>query len=264
MKKACKTAIFSILTLSLSVPFVSGIFSNLRVDSYKAHAEEASAYDYTKCNVNIPTGYYSSLDLNDTKENFKNKLSSIISNNAVKFSYSYVGDTILNISDMDPEHPDNIKCFYTNQSLTGGWNREHIWCKSHGFTNQTNDSPYTDAHHLRATNATANSTRNNSDYGEVDHNTSYQDIFGNYYTGDTYEPRDEIKGDCARMIFYMAIRYKNDAKYQAELINGSSMSYLVDGGKMIFGNLPTLLKWHYQDPVSVEELYRNNVVYSFQ
>ncbi len=31
------------------------------------------------------------------------------------------------------------------------------------------------------------------------------------YDSNSWEPRDEVKGDVARMIFYMAVRYEGDS-----------------------------------------------------
>lgn len=243
--------------------FVSLILFNINVSTNADINYENVVYDYSLLKVNIPSGYYDSLDLNDNYDDFSDSLCAIISANYTRLTYDNVSK-VLHISDVDPENTKNVIGLYTGLSLSGGWNREHVWCKSHGFSERNTLVPYTDAHHLRATNAVVNSTRNNSDYGEVDHNSASFDIYGNYWTSDTYEPRDEVKGDCARMIFYLACRYKNTDPYYAEVIEGSTLDLLNNNGKAYMGNLSTLLKWHYMDPVSVDEIYRNNIVYQYQ
>lgn len=243
--------------------FVSLILFNINVSTNADINYENVVYDYSLLKVNIPSGYYDSLDLNDNYDDFSDSLCAIISANYTRLTYDNVSK-VLHISDVDPENTKNVIGLYTGLSLSGGWNREHVWCKSHGFSERNTLVPYTDAHHLRATNAVVNSTRNNSDYGEVDHNSASSDIYGNYWTSDTYEPRDEVKGDCARMIFYLACRYKNTDPYYAEVIEGSTLDKLSENGKAYMGNLSTLLKWHYMDPVSVDEIYRNNIVYQYQ
>ena len=243
--------------------FVSLILFNINVSTNADINYENVVYDYSLLKVNIPSGYYDSLDLNDNYDDFSDSLCEIISANYTRLTYDNVSK-VLHISDVDPENTKNVIGLYTGLSLSGGWNREHVWCKSHGFSERNTLVPYTDAHHLRATNAVVNSTRNNSDYGDVDHNSASFDIYGNYWTSDTYEPRDEVKGDCARMIFYLACRYKNTDPYYAEVIEGSTLDLLNNNGKAYMGNLSTLLKWHYMDPVSVDEIYRNNIVYQYQ
>ena len=239
------------------------IIFNINIKVEAAIDYENVEYDYSLLKVNIPTGYYDSLDLTANYDDFSDALCSIISANYTRLTYDNVSK-VLHISDVDPENTKNIIGLYTGLSLSGGWNREHVWCKSHGFSGNESYLPYTDAHHLRATNAVVNSTRNNSDYGEVDHNSASSDMYGNYWTATTYEPRDEVKGDCARMIFYLACRYKNTSPFYAEVIEGSTLDLLSSNGKSYMGNLSTLLKWHYMDPVSVEEIYRNNIVYQYQ
>ena len=69
-------------------------------------------------------------------------------------------------ADADPYNEGNISCIYTGLSIknelhgTSGWDREHIWCKSHGFKPRNKkgeykdgvvaDHAYNDCHHLRA------------------------------------------------------------------------------------------------------------------
>ncbi|MFW6016626.1 MAG: endonuclease, partial [bacterium] len=66
-------------------------------------------------------------------------------------------------------------------------------------------------------------------------------------SGSTYEPPDEVKGDVARMVFYM------DARYPSLNIAPSTI-----------GDLGTLLQWHEEDPVDAFEENRNDVIYSYQ
>ncbi len=74
------------------------------------------------------------------------------------------------------------------------------------------------------------------------------------YDGDSWEPRDEVKGDVARMLFYMAVRYESGDMVDLELAEYSSSSGL-------HGKLSTLLQWHIDDPVDKWELDRNEKIY---
>lgn len=131
-----------------------------------------------------------------------------------------------------------------------------MWAKSHGFPNESYE-PYCDAHHLRPSTTKINSTRSNKDFGEVPNATP--DAYGNKTNNDLFEPRDEVKGDIARMMFYMETRYGSNTKYNLKLVNSQTTSASDLNGR--FGNLETLIKWHYDDPVSKEEIYRNNVIF---
>lgn len=219
-----------------------------------------SNYNENYFSTDIPEGYYSGLNLDQTADEFKKELAQIISTGYVKHSYTY-NNTVLADTDPDPNTEGNILCFYTGQSLESGlWNKEHVWAKSHGFpeSGYSSSEPYSDAHHIRPTLISINSSRANSDFGELESN--YQsDSYGNKWIDGIFEPRDEVKGDVARMMFYMATRYGYDGTFNLSLVNQNTTS--ASSGNGVFGNLDTLLKWHYQDPVSSSEVYRNNVIY---
>lgn len=216
----------------------------------------ASSYFNSKYySNNIPSGYYDDVDLTKSSNDIKLDLYDIISANYNKHSYSD-NNTVLKYTDPDPSGNGNIICFYTGQSLSGGWNKEHVWAKSHGFPSSSTE-PYCDAHHLRPTLNSINSSRGNLDFGEVSGGKS--DSYGNKWDSSHFEPRDEVKGDVARMMFYMETRYGAKTSFNLKLVNDSTTSASDTNGK--FGNLQTLIKWHYEDPVSKEEIYKNNVIY---
>ena len=81
---------------------------------------------------------------------------------------------------------------YTGKSVSAKWdsgntwNREHVWAKSLGWFK--NEGAGADLHHIKPTNPSVNSSRGNKKFGSTT-NSSY------------YEPRDEVKGDIARIIF---------------------------------------------------------------
>jgi len=219
------------------------------------------AYDSSILNQEIPSGYYDDLDCNLTGEAFKNALYDIISVGHVKTPYGSQTNSVLQKSDPDPNKSGYIICLYTGQSLSSGWNKEHVWAKSHGFPTSTTE-PYCDLHHLRPTLVSINSSRGNSDFGELDGVSCSSDSYGNKWTSTIFEPRDEVKGDVARMMFYMETRYGSKTSFNLKLVNQTTTSTSDGNGK--FGHLDTLLKWHYEDPVSDSEIYRNNVVYGYQ
>ena len=201
-------------------------------------------------------------------QELKSALNSIIKNHE-SYSYTCVWD-ILKEADEDPNNSDNVIGLYTRRSIPKAdqdqgqntpdyWNREHVWAKSHGFPSKSQHA-YTDAHHLRACDKSVNQDRGNNDFanGGVpdDECTECKEGVG------TWEPPDEIKGDIARMMFYMATRYEgsdSSGTPDLELVNN-----LTTTGSAEFGKLCDLIQWHIADPVSDEELRRNDVIYSWQ
>ncbi len=222
----------------------------------------------------IPEGYYSTAN-GLTAEQLKSALHKIIKDHK-EFPYtSSSTDTwdILKETDKDTVNPDNVILFYSGWSVNAaqeynnntGWSREHVWAKSHGDFGTTMGAG-TDCHHLRPADITVNSARNNKDF----------DIGGEIYVdgdgitecrsdNDSWEARDEVKGDVARMLFYMAVRYEGDnGEPDLELVDEVNTYDLNESGKGYHGKLSTLIQWHLQDPVDSFEINRNNVIYTYQ
>ncbi len=213
-------------------------------------------------------------------EELKHALHEIIKDHVV---YPYFSDStiatkdIMIESDADPTNPENIILFYSGRSQDkdyrdhgdnfdylkeygitqdDSWNREHIWAKSHGFPNMT-DTAYTDVHHLRPADRSVNGARGNRDFDWGGY--PLEEVNGCFYDYDSWEPPDRVKGDVARMMFYMAVRYEGDnGTYDLELLDETG-TY---GPR--FGKLSTLLRWHKLDPVDNFERHRNDVIYSYQ
>ncbi|RUT78376.1 endonuclease [Ancylomarina longa] len=178
----------------------------------------------------------------------------------------------LDAADEDPNNPDNVILIYTGRSDakthhdTGSgdqdaWNREHIWAKSHGNFGTTPGAG-TDIHHLRACDRSVNTDRSNLFYDNG--GTPNSEATECKSDSDSWEPRDAVKGDIARMIFYMAVCYEGDnGDPDLELTN--DMSYSKDKyTEPYFGKLSTLLQWNEQDPVDDTERARNEKVYTIQ
>ncbi|MDD3004418.1 endonuclease [Flavobacterium sp.] len=218
-----------------------------------------------------PADYYNSLEGKSGAE-LKQAIQDIIANPSVVRAHNY-GDvnTILKTADQNPLNSNEVWLMYkevprsklliqTTGNGVGKWNREHIYPQSRGgFTDGTADTPdginvwevtnanmlvhgHSDAHHLRAEDATENSTRNNKDYGLTDYNG---------FTGNA----GSWKGDVARAVFYMSIRYNG-----LDVVNGN----LPDTTVGQLGDLATLLTWNTQDPADDFEMNRNNYIYTWQ
>lgn len=176
-------------------------------------------------------------------------------------------------TDEDPNNPNNVILLYSGISRSkaqhggnvGDWNREHVWAKSHGDFGTTMGAG-TDLHHLRPADLTVNSTRNNLDFDEVAHtpDTAVKNAPGNYYTSSTLEPRDEVKGDVARMIMYIPVRYSGDKTDEPKLIINEKLNNGTSSPIGYMGKLSTLLKWNLQDLPDEFEINRNNVIEEWQ
>ncbi len=205
----------------------------------------------------IPPGYYNSAE-GKSGEDLKAALHEIIDGHKT-YSYSNLWDTLVE-TDEDPNNSSNFILIYTGRSLPKTasfpqWNREHSWPKSHGDFGNTAPAG-TDMHHLRPSDVSVNSARGNKDYD--DGGSLVSGTTDCYMTGDSFEPRDEVKGDCARMMFYMATRYDGGGEPDLELVDYTGTS----GPRL--GKLSTLIEWHTNDPVDDFERRRNDVVYSYQ
>ncbi|MFC4739951.1 endonuclease [Flavobacterium ponti] len=217
-----------------------------------------------------PAGYYSSIN-GLSGASLKQALQDIIADPNVVHAHTY-GDVefILKESDVNPlnssqvwlmyvEQPKSKLDYQTGNTNIGVWNREHIFPQSRGgfqdgtssfadginvwLPTSANDllAGHGDAHHIRAEDGVENSFRSNKNYG-----TEYNGPTGN---------AGSWKGDVARALFYMAVRYNG-----LNVINGNP-SETPTGN---IGDLATLLQWHQQDPPDDFEMNRNNYIYTWQ
>lgn len=162
------------------------------------------------------------------------------------------GNTALQVTDRDPNNSSRLIEFYTGNSYNaawdGGttWNKEHVWPQSllGAAASNTVVNIASDLHNLKPSNPTINSDRSNKWYGTVTNAESY------------FPARAEIRGDIARMLFYMDIRWD-----QLSLVN---LTGLQKPSIYQMGDLQTLLLWHIQDPVDDFERNRNEVIFGYQ
>lgn len=188
-------------------------------------------------------------------------LHAIVSTGVTRLSYDEVWDALRH-TDEDPADAGNVIELYTGDSVSeddngGGpeqWNREHVWAKSHGDFG-TATGPGTDLHHLRPTDVTVNGARGNLDFDEG--GTESAEAPGNYADDDSWEPRDAVKGDVARMVLYMSVRYEGDDGFADLEVN----DIVGNGSAPRLGRLSTLLAWNAADPVDDFEMRRNDVIY---
>ncbi len=198
--------------------------------------------------------YYSGVNFNKTGNELKSELATLITNtHSTVISYSEL-QQLMKSSDVDPENPANLLLIYGSQSsgthqrsrpIGGSWNREHVYAKSKGTPNLGTSGPGADGHHLRPSDNTLNSTRGNLSFDDGTGATAYKTSRGGWFPG------DEWKGDVARILMYMYVRYNSRCLPLNITMNPSTYS----------PDFPDiLLKWNVEDPVSAFEIKRNNVV----
>lgn len=155
---------------------------------------------------------------------------------------------ILDETDADPSNPNNVILVYLGTSVSGvwdygvTWNREHVWPRSLLGASADNDTVNvaSDLQNLKPSNPSENSSRNNRYYDNVS------------IGGLSYEPRDEVKGDVARILLYMWTMYD-----YLELVDVEPSVYEM-------ALLTVLLEWHELDPVDDFERNRNDIIYTYQ
>ena len=218
--------------------------------------------------------YYTGIStLNET---FVSDLQTLIRSNYVKKSYdSYDENMIPSFYANDNGNGTNsVFCVYSSYeyiySGTFTWDtfsREHTFCYSWMPSNgSTSTDEYSDYHHLFPTHQNgANGVRSNHPLGIVQTVTSsFGDAtYGTNSIGDAvYEPRDEQKGDAARALFYMVLKYDGlgGLNWNFNWLNGTRLPSLNEGEQ----NLQTLLDWHAQDPPDLTEIARNDHIYTLQ
>jgi endonuclease I len=179
----------------------------------------------------------------------------------------------LEICDQDPANANNVLLIYSPRSEpkvnfvrsppqnATEWNREHLWPNSRGIID--NGADYSDLFNLRPADVDVNSDRGNLPFEESDTSglvvpTSPEAPLTSM-DSNSWEPPPAVKGDIARSMFYMALRYDADGPQEADLILTDNMS-LITGNAPYMGRLTTLLLWHLEDPVSPAEMLRNDCV----
>lgn len=220
------------------------------------------------CLAQVPQ-YYSTVNFSLTGSELKEELAELITETHI-YELIYTPDVwnVIKQGDLDPENTNNVLLLYgynnndgnamTDRTrdkdlschtlnCTGLWVREHTYPRSLGNPNLEYTGPGSDAHHLRAIDSQMNSSRSNRRFTQGSGNAGI--VNGFFYPG------DEWKGDVARMMMYMYLRYQSQCL--ATVVGTGSTTYSMD--------MPDIfLEWNEQDPVSQYELNRNNAIESMQ
>ena len=188
--------------------------------------------------------YYSGVDFSLTGTPLLNDLATeTISKHTNILEYGERHSYLYN-ADEDLANTANVILMYTGESrdereyLSGSnshspqtFNTEHVYPQS-----LIDNTARGDLHHLRTCDISINGSRGNNPFAEG--SGSYSNL------GNSWYPGDEWKGDVARMIMYLNLRYNepfNDV-----------------------GSLSLFLQWNAEDPVSDFEKQRNEVITAAQ
>lgn len=251
------------------------------------------------------SGYYAQVNTS-SPEQLRCSLHATIRGHTA-FPYSGSGTstwTILELAEEDPDDTTRIIDAYRNRKYLKGsdragtgsgitYNREHSWPNSLGFPSQTDAqgrpyAPYTDTHMLYLTDTGYNADRGNKPYADcaqssgcterptevnlgVGGGTGQYPGNSNWFNGSSYEVWSARKGDFARTILYMAIRYEGgthpvtgQVEPDLELTDNRSLIVGTSNSPAYMGLMSTVLAWHQADPPSEAERRRNDVVFSYQ
>jgi endonuclease I len=189
--------------------------------------------------------YYNDVDFLLNGTSLKDELSvKIISTHTNILTYSERHNYLYD-ADEDAINTSNVILIYNGESrdereyLSGSntympqtFNTEHVYPQSL----LSNDPPKGDLHHLRVCDIAINSSRGNLPFASG--TGSYGTVTGGWFPGNDW------KGDVARMIMYMHLRY--DEPFED------------------VGNLALFLQWNSDDPVTPFEDQRNELIFNVQ
>ncbi|MBT3663998.1 hypothetical protein HN537_00025, partial [bacterium] len=186
--------------------------------------------------------------------------------------YNNARDVMYSIIDLEDDN--SLKGIYTNYTIfidptqdprpqTNAFNMncEHSWPQSMGAGSEPQKS---DLHHLYPARGNVNSSRGNKPFADIDDNDTdkwwrldyyetsipneFIDEFSEVDNGNgVFEPREDVKGNIARSMFYFYTMYNDVADTN-------------------FFNIQkeTLYDWHRQDPVDANELNRTMAIAGYQ
>lgn len=290
MKKMFKYIINIIFILVL-------IFSNSNVTIVNAENNLESNINLVKT---LSSTYYSSVE-NKTGEALLNGLADLSESKHTKFtSYDDLRTEFFK-SDKVSSSSTKVKDFYSGHQVASSWNgdvwnREHVWCTS--LTNElySGSNPKyagADIHHLRLSYASINQSRSNSLFGEIKDSgvakyynlstgsvsgaNSSNGIFWGYIDESidattassskegVFEPKDDVKGDVARIVLYMYMHYSKEVSANSTYDKAGNLlltNIVYTPSKTKEAALNLLMRWHNSDPVDEGyEVYRNEYCY---
>jgi len=214
--------------------------------------------------------YYDDVDLTKTGMDLFDELSvKIISTHNYTVSYSELWD-ILAQTDYVSEDTSKVFLIYgweqgndddchndimRDKDQHGGssanceWNREHVFPRSLADPELTNTGAGADPLHVRPSDISMNGTRGNKKFMDASGRAGV--VNQNYWY-----PGDQWKGDVARIIMYLYLRYGSQC---LPIYVGEGLTLSIDPNMV-----DVFLRWNAEDPPSPLELQRNEEVMQIQ
>lgn len=137
-----------------------------------------------------------------------------------------------------------ILSFYTGQTLTKTFTREHVWPASRLPGGREGNIVDDDIYMPRPETSEDNGSRGNLVYGS---GSNCWDPVSQFGQAGCYQGTS-IRGECARIVFYCLL-------VDDRLVVDNDTSYVKENGKM--GKLDDLVKWAVDNPVNEREQRRN-------
>jgi endonuclease I len=216
--------------------------------------------------------YYSEINQDSRSEELKAQLQALITSTHINLTIYTPGVwNALKVSDLESPESDQILLIYGfsnsddiassdrlrhvdlschTSSCIGLWVREHVYPRSLGTPNLGSIGAGSDLHALHAIDDNRNNLRGNRPFGFGSGNSTV-------VSGGAFYPGDEWKGDVARMMMYMHLRYPEQCPAERVGVGGATFS-VIDEMPDIF------LIWNAQDPPSEHEKVRNELFYTLQ
>jgi endonuclease I len=222
------------------------------------------------------TPYYNGFNWSQTGMTLKNSLATLTFNKHTNWLTYAEAEDAIKIIDLDPTDVTNTNllllygfsnniCTYVDESNFGtstddndhrrrhkeadsgdqncAWNREHSYARSLGTPNIDTNEADGDVHHVRAADVARNGFRDSDRFFDGSGNS--------FESGILWYPGDEWKGDVARMMMYMYLRYGSQCLptgvAQIGIPTATNDSNMVQ----------LFLEWNAEDPVSLYEDRRN-------
>ena len=306
-KRFLSIALLLCFLVSLTLPTVSAATGTLERNAASRHitctslSSQAEAY-YTKGSydydtISAMTGVYSTDSWTVTQNNpvytaLQKLMVDTHTNQSVVYSGTSSGSLAYYWNYTDTINSgENYLLFYCDKLMadvqnTEGYSRtsmerEHVWCKSKADFVEASGSGGADLHHLRPSYGYINGIKSNRSFGNVTDGTSCTldgvSVFtyaSNSETG-VMEVNDNIKGDIARILLYVYVRwgqpnlytsYPSDisSKLSTAGVNTSGTITGSDDGTKIIDDLATLMEWMEIDPVDTWEMERNDQIENIQ
>lgn len=196
----------------------------------------------------------------------------------VVLDYAHARDTLY--AKVLAKDDDTLRCIYTNYGLyldptqdptqyvylngsTDGMNAEHAYPQAKGANVGTN--AHSDMHHLFPTRSPVNEARADKPFANIPDAQTQKwfirnQVFSSIPTqnidlyaesnANFFEPREAVKGDLARAIFYFYTMYRNQA-------NEADPNFFEL-------QRPTLCQWNQQDPADAAELVKTWRIAAYQ